>query len=173
MSPLPGAATADAARQQVKTFADVLMSAEVDVLCGAEYGERSSERTNSRNGYRQREWDTRATASPRMMDVDHSTSTLRNYAFQPRGCHRSGKAAHPVATRNARCSTGRWGLAIGSRAEPDHLVRAVAERLDRRLAAPAQGDRVAPCLDLLTVRCPQLEVPAHNQRAVLVRSDHR
>jgi putative transposase len=30
------------------------------VLCGAEYGEVSSERTNSRNGYRPREFDTRA-----------------------------------------------------------------------------------------------------------------
>src|SRR5512142_2393115 len=44
----------------VKTFAEALMSAEADALCGAEYGERSDERTNSRNGYRQREWDTRA-----------------------------------------------------------------------------------------------------------------
>jgi transposase-like protein len=44
----------------VKTFADLLMSAEVDALCGAEYGERSPERSNSRNGYRLREWDTRA-----------------------------------------------------------------------------------------------------------------
>jgi transposase-like protein len=36
------------------------MSAEADGLCGAPYGERSEERTNSRNGYRNREWDTRA-----------------------------------------------------------------------------------------------------------------
>jgi putative transposase len=33
----------------VKTFADVLMSAQVDAVCNAEYGERSEERTNSRN----------------------------------------------------------------------------------------------------------------------------
>ncbi|GLW33109.1 hypothetical protein Areg01_60470 [Actinoplanes regularis] len=44
----------------VKPFADVLMSAEVDALCGAEYGERGTERINSRNGYRNRDWDTRA-----------------------------------------------------------------------------------------------------------------
>src|SRR3954465_7157490 len=44
----------------VKTFADALMSAEADAVCGAEYGERSPERINSRNGYRAREWDTRA-----------------------------------------------------------------------------------------------------------------
>jgi transposase-like protein len=36
------------------------MSAEADALCGAPYGERSDERTNQRNGYRPREWDTRA-----------------------------------------------------------------------------------------------------------------
>src|SRR5262245_43624304 len=44
----------------VKTFADALMSAEADALCGASYGRRRDERTNHRNGYRPREWDTRA-----------------------------------------------------------------------------------------------------------------
>jgi putative transposase len=44
----------------VKTFADALMSAEADAICGAPYGQRSDERTNYRNGYRPREWDTRA-----------------------------------------------------------------------------------------------------------------
>ena len=34
--------------------------AEADALCGAPYGARSDERVNSRNGYRSREWDTRA-----------------------------------------------------------------------------------------------------------------
>jgi transposase-like protein len=50
----------DLLRSMVKTMAETLMSAEADSLCGAGYGERSSERTNSRNGYRSREWDTRA-----------------------------------------------------------------------------------------------------------------
>jgi putative transposase len=44
----------------VKTFADALMSAEADAVCGTPYGMRSDERTNSRNGYRARDWDTRA-----------------------------------------------------------------------------------------------------------------
>ena len=35
------------------------MSAEAQVLCGAEYGEVSPDRSNSRNGYRAREFDTR------------------------------------------------------------------------------------------------------------------
>jgi len=44
----------------LRTFIDTLMSAEADALCGAPYGARSDERVNSRNGYRSREWDTRA-----------------------------------------------------------------------------------------------------------------
>jgi transposase-like protein len=53
-------ASPDLLRAMVKTFADALMSAEADTACGAGYGERSPERVNSRNGYRPREWDTRA-----------------------------------------------------------------------------------------------------------------
>jgi transposase-like protein len=53
-------ASPDLLRAMVKTFADALMSAEADAVCGAPYGQRSEDRTNSRNGYRAREWDTRA-----------------------------------------------------------------------------------------------------------------
>ena len=53
------AAEPDMLRAMVKSFAEALMSAEADALCGAEYGQVSPERTNSRNGYRTRPWDTR------------------------------------------------------------------------------------------------------------------
>jgi putative transposase len=53
-------ASPDMLRAMIKTFSDALMSAEADALCGAEYGQRSEQRVNSRNGYRSREWDTRA-----------------------------------------------------------------------------------------------------------------
>jgi putative transposase len=53
-------ASPDLLRAMVKTFAEALMSAEADAVCGAPYGERSDERVNQRNGYRAREWDTRA-----------------------------------------------------------------------------------------------------------------
>jgi hypothetical protein len=36
------------------------MSAEADAVCGAAHGEPSPERVNVRNGYRRREFDTRA-----------------------------------------------------------------------------------------------------------------
>ena len=50
----------DVLRELLSTFIHALMGAEADALCGAGYGQRSSERTNSRNGYRQRRFDTRA-----------------------------------------------------------------------------------------------------------------
>lgn len=53
-------ADADTLRSLLKTFCEALMSAEAQALCGAGYGEVTPERTNSRNGYRARDWDTRA-----------------------------------------------------------------------------------------------------------------
>ncbi len=53
-------AGSDLLGEMVKMAAELLMDAEVDVLCGAGYGERSEARLNSRNGHRMRRWDTRA-----------------------------------------------------------------------------------------------------------------
>ncbi len=52
-------ASPDLRRTMLSTFIQTLMSAEADAVCGADYGERSSERVNSRNGYRHRDFDTR------------------------------------------------------------------------------------------------------------------
>jgi putative transposase len=52
-------ASPDLLRAMVKEMAEALMGAEADALCGAPYGERSPERVNRRNGYRERDWDTR------------------------------------------------------------------------------------------------------------------
>jgi transposase-like protein len=53
-------ADSDLLRQMVQTFSEALMDAEVDSICNAAYGERTADRTNSRNGHRARTWDTRA-----------------------------------------------------------------------------------------------------------------
>jgi putative transposase len=66
--PVPGAqfeetlasASPDVLREMIKGFAQRMMDADVEVRCNAGYGEVTPERVNSRNGYRLREWDTRA-----------------------------------------------------------------------------------------------------------------
>ena len=50
----------DLLRSMLAAFVQALMSAEADAVCGAEYGSRSPDRSNRRNGYRHRDWDTRA-----------------------------------------------------------------------------------------------------------------
>jgi putative transposase len=66
--PVPGAqfeetlaaASPDLLREMIKGFAQRMMDADVEVRCNAGYGEVTPGRVNSRNGYRLREWDTRA-----------------------------------------------------------------------------------------------------------------
>jgi putative transposase len=53
-------ASPDLLRSMLTTFVNTLMSAEADAICGAPYGMPSPGRVNVRNGYRQRDFDTRA-----------------------------------------------------------------------------------------------------------------
>ena len=50
----------DLLRSLVEQTVNAILSEEADALCGAPYGVRSAERVNSRNGHRERRWDTRA-----------------------------------------------------------------------------------------------------------------
>src|SRR5215217_4320449 len=53
-------ASPDLLRELLGSFINTLLSAEADAVCGAGYGQSSPERTNRRNGYRHRDFDTRA-----------------------------------------------------------------------------------------------------------------
>ena len=53
-------ASPDLLRQMLATFINTLMSAEADAVCGAPYGMPGPGRVNVRNGYRHRDFDTRA-----------------------------------------------------------------------------------------------------------------
>ena len=53
------AAGNDLLGEMVRSFAQGLMSAEADVVCGAAWGEQRPDRVCRRSGYRTRGWDTR------------------------------------------------------------------------------------------------------------------
>jgi transposase-like protein len=53
-------ASPDLLRELLGSFINTLLSAEADAVCGAEYGAITPERVNRRNGYRHRDFDTRA-----------------------------------------------------------------------------------------------------------------
>ena len=67
----------DLARAMLAAFAETLMSAQASMLCEAGYNERSEERVNSRNGYRQRPWNTRVGT------IDLAVPKLREGTYYP------------------------------------------------------------------------------------------
>ena len=72
-----GQASPDLLRAMLTTFVPTLMGDEADAVCGAEYGTGSNERTNTRNGYRHRDWDTRAGT------IDVAIPKLRQGSYFP------------------------------------------------------------------------------------------
>jgi transposase-like protein len=68
----------------VAAFAQQLMGAEADAICGAGYGEVSAERVNSRNGYRDRRWDTRAGTIDLKVPKLRSGSYFPDWLLEPR-----------------------------------------------------------------------------------------
>lgn len=78
-------ADADLLRDMLQFVAQRLMDMDVESLCAAFYGERSPERLNSRNGYRERLWETRAGS------VDLKIPKLRKGNFATKSVKYSGK----------------------------------------------------------------------------------
>jgi transposase-like protein len=82
-------ASPDLLRDMLSTFIQALMSAEADAVCGAPYNLPSSERTNSRNGYRHRDFDTRAgtldVAIPKLRSGSYFPDWLLERAAAPNG----------------------------------------------------------------------------------------
>src|SRR5687768_11191129 len=70
-------ASPDLLRAMLQAFAEALMSADADAVCGAGYGQRNPDRTNTRNGYRRRGWDTRAGS------IDLAVPKLREGSYFP------------------------------------------------------------------------------------------
>src|ERR1700751_2694926 len=74
----------DLLRVMVKDFAEALMGADADAVCGAGYGERSPERVNRRNGYRERDWDTRVGSIELAVPKLREGSYFPDWLLQPR-----------------------------------------------------------------------------------------
>jgi len=131
-------ADADLLREMVRTFAENLMSAEADALCGAPYGERSEDRVNRRNGYRDRDFDTRVGT------VELRVPKLRQGTYYPEWLfERRRRAERALVAVICECyvrgvSTRRVdGLvkALGMEGISKSQVSALAKTLDAEVAA--------------------------------------
>ena len=122
-------ASPDLLRAMVQDFTEALMGAEADALCGAPYGERSPERVNIRNGYRERTWDTRVGT------IELAIPKLRQGSCFPR----LASAAAPTSRAgfrlgDRRCLPGRRFDAASREARP-------ATRGGAHVEAPALAAR--------------------------------
>jgi putative transposase len=131
-------ASPDVLRAMVKTFAEALMSAEADAVCGAPYGQRSEERVNSRNGYRVREWDTRAgtveLAIPKLRQGSYFPDWLLTYRRRAEQALVSVVATSyllGVSTRRVEKLVEQLGVAQLSKSQ----VSEMAEYLDAQVEA--------------------------------------
>jgi hypothetical protein len=90
----------DLVRSMLATFVKQLMSADAQTWCNAGYGERTPVRTNSRNGYRSRDWDTtvgRSSWRSRSSDATATSGLIVGAA--PTGRTGNGRGDRPVLRR--------------------------------------------------------------------------
>jgi putative transposase len=85
-------ASPDMLREMIREFARRMMDADVEVRCNAGYGEVTPERVNSRNGYRRREWDTRAGT------IELAIPKLRQGAYFPSFLEHRRRAERALAS---------------------------------------------------------------------------
>ena len=139
-------ADADLLRDMLQFVAQRLMDMDVESLCAAFYGERSPERLNSRNGYRERLWETRAGS------VDLKIPKLRKGSYfpgflEPRRTAEKALAAviqeayiQGVSTRSVDELVKAMGMSGISKSQVSRLCSEIDERVHAFLARPIEGD---------------------------------
>jgi putative transposase len=139
-------ADADLVRELLAFAAERLMAVEVDGLCGAARGERSPDRANQRNGYRDRAWETRAgrieLALPKLRKGSYFPSFL-----EPRRTAEKALTAviqeayvHGISTRAVDDLVKALGGAGVSKSQVSRLVEEIDARVDAFLARPIEGE---------------------------------
>src|SRR5579864_6370085 len=112
----------DFLREGVRVLAEAVMDAEVTQHLGAAPHERTAERTGQRNGYRERQWDTRVGSInlqvPRVRDGSYFPTLLEPRRRAERALLAVVQEAYVAASRRAgsRTSSTRSGSPASRRA---------------------------------------------------------
>src|SRR5471032_3181555 len=137
---------ADVLRDMIGFAAERLMEIEVGALTGAGHGERSPERQNSRNGYRERLWETRAGS------VNVKIPKLRTGSYfppflEPRRTAEKALAAviqeayiQGVSTRSVDELVKAMGMSGISKSQVSRLCEDIDQRVKAFLDRPIEGD---------------------------------
>lgn len=139
-------ADADLLQRMIQFVAQRMMDMDAESLCAAAYGERSPERLNSRNGYRERLWETRAGS------VDLKIPKLRKGSYfpgflEPRRTAEKALTAviqeayiQGVSTRSVDELVKAMGMGGISKSQVSRLCTEIDERVHAFLDRPLEGD---------------------------------
>jgi len=168
-------------REMIGFAAQRLMELETDGLCGAAHGERSAERVNQRNGYRDRDWQTRAGT------VELRIPKLRRGSYfpaflEPRRTAEKALTAviqeayiQGISTRSVDDLVRAMGLEGVSKSQVSRLCAEIDDRVRDFLARPIEGDWPYLWLDATYVKVREAGriVPVAVTIAVGVNADGR
>ena len=145
-------------RSMIGYTAQRLMELEVEDRTGAAYGKRSPSRTNQRNGYRERPWDTRAGT------VDLRIPKLRAGSYfpaflEPRRAAEKALTAviqeayvQGVSTRSVDDLVQAMGMSGISKSQVSRLCQDIDTRVQAFLTRPLEGDWPYLWLDATDVK---------------------
>jgi putative transposase len=154
-------ASPDLLRAMVKDFAEALMGAEAEARCGAGYRERSPERVNRRNGYRERDWDTRVGSIELALPKLRAGTYFPDWLLEPR--RRPEQAflsviadayLAGVSTRRVEKLVGQLGVERISKSQVSRPARSLDELVEQFRTRPLDsGPYPYLVLDALEVGC--------------------
>ena len=151
----------DLLREMIEFAAGRLMALEVEGLTGAAHGERTPERINQRNGYRDRLWETRAGT------VELKIPKLRKGSYfpgflEPRRTAEKALTAviqeayiQGVSTRSVDDLVQAMGMSGISKSQVSRLCGEIDDKIDGFLERPLEGDWPYLWLDATYVKVRQ------------------
>ena len=172
---------ADLLREMVGFAAQRLMELEVESLTGAGHGERSPERINHRNGYRDRVWETRAGAVELRIPKLRRSSYFPGF-LEPRRMAEKALTAviqeayiHGVSTRSVDELVQAMGMTGISKSQVSRLCGEIDDKVAAFLNRPLEGDWPYLWLDATYVKVREQGrvVPVAVIVAVAVNGDGR
>lgn len=151
----------DIIREMVEELAAKLMSADADGQCNASYGERTPERINSRNGYRERPFDTRVGTIDLAIPKLRTGSYFPDWLLTPR--RRAERAliavvseayVAGVSTRRVERLVQTLGIESISSSQVSVLAKSLDETVEQFRSRPLdEGGYPYLWIDAITQRC--------------------
>src|SRR5713101_5599268 len=133
-------------REMIGFAAQRLMELDTDSVCGAGHGERSVDRRNQRNGYRERDWETRAGTVELRIPKLRKGSYFPGFLEPRRTAEKALTAViqeayiQGVSTRSVDELVKAMGMSGISKSQVSRLCEEIDERVEAFLERPLEGE---------------------------------